>query len=202
MTLTSPDLRPPERRSAHPAAPPATAPTTQPAGPPPAPRRSSGRWFRSRSIGVAIPHGTDLEAEFTPPRLAGRFVRAGLLAVGLALGLGFSLPELPGLGHLQPAYPVPLSVAPPRVIPADPQVGLDRAAAVARAAAGHRCLPVAEWPQGRIPLGAVMTPPRADRAGRPLPAPASGPATAWYPFDRAWELARRGSAETVLLCSR
>lgn len=169
-------------------------------------RGSSTRPPLPSSSGVAPAHGTDLEIELAPPRQAGRFVRAGLLAVGLALGLGVSLPELPGLGHLQPAYPVPLTVAPHRLAPADPEVGLDRAVAVARAAAGHDCSPVAEWPQGRIPVGAVLAAPRTDRAGRPVAVTGiggpSGPAAAWYPFDRAWALAEQGRAETVLLCTR
>ncbi len=154
---------------------------------------------------MTSPLGADLAAELSPARLVGRFVRAGLLAAGLAIGLGISLPALPAAPHLQPAFPVPLTVTPPRLAPVDPQLGLDRAAAVARAAAGHRCVPAAQWPDGEIPEGAVMTPPRTDRAGRPLPPTAAARAASsatWYPFDRAWALAEQGRAETVLLCSR
>lgn len=134
----------------------------------------------------------DLATELAPPRLAARFVRAAVLATGLAIGLGFSVPALPGVGHLQPAYPVPLTVVPRRVLPSDPAVDLRRAAAVAAAAAGHRCVAVDAWPAGDIPLGAVMTPHLDGRAAT---------TARWYPFDDAWALAEQGRADTVLLCA-
>ena len=135
-------------------------------------------------------------AELRPDRVAARFLRAGALVIGLALGASgtYTLP-LPAFGvRAVPAYPTeqrPLRVAPRP--PRDPAIGLTRAAAVAQAAAGHRCVPVADWQAGQIPRGAVMTPHRRE----PVAATAS-----WVGYDLAWSMATRGQADTVLLCGR
>ena len=61
----------------------------------------------------------------------------------------------------------------------------DPTAGILTAAAGHYCLPAAQWPHTAIPAGAVMR---------------TGTTYAWEPFAVAWGMAHRGSW-TIDLCT-
>jgi hypothetical protein len=135
---------------------------------------------------------------------AARRLQAAVLLAGLVLGAAGSgrLPTWPGALHRAaafPAYPATASAAAPaqagRPAPRDQARLISAAAAVAVAAAGHHCLPVARWPKRRIPLGAVMMPPSSGPHR-------AAPVAAWYPFDQAWSLAGSGRADTALVCAR